>query len=168
MRGRSALAVAAAALVAAALTATAIADHRHNDRKLTVASHGLYTKATLGTNCDTESDHEGGAVTRCSDAVYPLETRGRLPVHPRGHVGLRTSARATRVTVSFFRVTDDDRVRSVGSSRRARMHDDTGRRWRLRLPRDLPRRANILDAFIRYPDGDGDFWAGIRVHGRHR
>jgi hypothetical protein len=83
-------------------------------------------------------------------------------------VGLRTSAPATRVSVSFVRVKEDGRFRRIGPSKRARMHDDSGRRWRLRLPRDLPRRANVLDAFIRYPDGDGDFWAGIRVHGRHR
>lgn len=160
---KTALGAAAALLAAVAFVTTASAHISREERRLTVSSHGLFEKATLGSFCEAHGNH--GV---CATAAYPLETRGRLPVHPRGHVGLRTSARATRVTVSFYRVTDDDRVRSVGSSKRARMHDDTGRRWRLRLPRDLPRRANILDAFIRYPDGDGDFWAGIRVHGRHR
>ena len=156
-------AIAGALLAAVALAATAAAHISRDERRLTVSSHGLFEKATLGSFCEAHGDH--GV---CADAAYPLETRGRLPVHPRGHVGLRTSAPATRVSVSFVRVREDGRFRHVGPSKRARKHDDTGRRWRLRLPRDLPPRANVLDAFIRYPDGDGDFWAGIKVHGRHR
>jgi hypothetical protein len=160
---KRALGAATALLAAVAFVTAASAHISREERRLTVSSHGLFEKATLGTFCEAHGNH--GV---CADAGYPLETRGRLPVHPRGHVGLRTSAPAERVSVSFVRVRDDGHFRFVGPTKRARMHDDTGRRWRLRLPRDLPRRANILDAFIRYPDGDGDFWAGIRVHGRHR
>jgi hypothetical protein len=125
-----------------------------------VSSNHLYVKATRGSYCYFRTSGNT-AVGECGDAIYPLPTRGELPVHGRSRVGLHVGTRATRVDIALIRV-EGDEFDYVGRSRRADPSDSTGRHWHARLPRHL-RGANVLDVSVRYPHGGGsDNWAGIR------
>jgi hypothetical protein len=110
-------------------------------------------RATTGSFCWNSAD--GGI---CADSAYPLRVRGRLPVEPRERVRLRIRDHARRVHVSLVRVKSPRSFDEVGWGTRAKR---IGKHlWRFRLPGDL-QRANVLDVFAEYRQGDASFWAGL-------
>lgn len=167
--GRRRAIVGALAVAAAGAFATqAPASHQDPPYRLKVSSHGLTANATLGSFCQSVSNHDGTGSSFCADAAYPLETRGRVPVHPGARVRFKTNYRARSVSVAPVHFSRDGERFGYGDSRRARPRGDAGRAWSVRLSGRLEPRTRALDVFIRYPGrGDADFWAGLNVHQRH-
>ncbi len=162
------IAVALAIVAAGTFAGQAPANHQDPPYRLKVTSHGLTARATLGSFCRSVSNHDGTGSTFCGDSAYPLETRGRVPVHPGGRVHLKTNYRAGSVTVAPVHFSRNGKRFSEGDGRRARPSGDAGRAWTVRLPKRLEPRTRALDVFIRYPGrGDADFWAGLSVHQAH-
>lgn len=151
-----------------ALAAPSSADHQDAPYRLTVASHGLTARATLGSFCQSVSYHDGTGSSFCGDAAYPLDTRGRVPAHPGGRVVLETNYPARSVSVAPVHFSKDGERFRYGESSRARPKGDRRRRWKVLLPNRFERRTRALDVFVRYSDGgDASFWAGFKVHPRH-
>lgn len=105
----------------------------------------------------------------CADYAYPLRTRGRLRVTAGDAVRLRfrhnpnIRDRIKAVHVSLVRVSGDN-IEFVGHVGPSTQNPRHASRWLVHLPSDL-HHANVLDVSVRYPGGDGDFWAGIRPTG---
>jgi hypothetical protein len=147
--------VKAGALAAIVTVAIGIGPAAAQPGPLRVRSNGEAVNATLGSSCWTEDGHGF-----CSDAIYPLRTHGKLPVAGGDLVRIRTAEPARRVTVELVQARGND-FRSLKSLGRARRSGDSRKKWRIRLPQSLGD-ATILDVFVRYPQGDGDFWAGLK------
>jgi hypothetical protein len=123
-------------------------------KRIWVESGGLYVRPALGAYCWM---HDRVGV--CADRVYPREVRGKLPVRPRGAVGLIVPDHARSVSAWLTRVRggEPERLRWKTTARRPTANPH---RWRLRLPARL-RGADRLDVFVRYSGGDASFSAGI-------
>ena len=142
---------------AVTLTATfaiaAPAADRHPQHDLTASSHQRTVQATRGTHCTPTA---GGMM--CADYAYPLETKGRLPVHGGGRITLEFGVKPEEIDPSLR----DRRSRSV--------HELTARGSGLtrtiRLPRTLPKGTDRLGVFVAYERGDADFEVDLRRH-RH-
>jgi len=115
-----------------------------------VRSGGRRLRAARGSSCWTTSDQEV-RVTMCADRRAP-RTKRALSVLPgrRLRVDMRTSTLLLRTT-----------LRRGHRRLRQRGLDDSGRRWLVRLPREMPRRV-VLDLFARYSKGDGSFGVTLR------
>lgn len=123
-----------------------------------VTIRGVTVRATAGDFCLRSQESESAVRTVCADAHYPLPVRGRLPARPGRWVTFDTTVEATRVEVGLIRLKNWQKSRFVG---RARRRNDDGTRWRIRLPKRL-RGAEILNIDVKYPNGEANFWAGIR------
>lgn len=157
------------AVASAGLAVPSLANHDPRPFRLEVSSHGLTARATLGTFCRSTSNHDGTGSTLCDDAAYPLDTRGRVPVHRGGRVHLELNYAARRVSVAPVHFSRDGERFHFGRPARVRRKDGDARRFVARLPNRLERRTRALDVFVRYRNGDdADFWAGLNVHPRHR
>jgi hypothetical protein len=148
-----ALTVAAPLAVALAAAAAAAAGDRNPQHELIGSSHHKTVRATLGTHCTAQN----GAM-RCADFGYPLDTKGRLPVHGGGRIVLRFGEEPEEIDPSLR----DRRSRSVHELT-AR---GTGLRRTIRLPRRLPRGSDRLGVFVGYERGDADFEIDLKRH-RH-
>jgi hypothetical protein len=137
----------------AVVAAVAPAAERHRQHDLTVTSHGRTLQATLGSHC-TRRD---GAML-CADMAYPLDTKGRLPVHGRGRLVLR------------FREAPAEIDPSLRNRRSRPVHElvarGRGLRRTIRLPRRLPPGSDRLGVWVGYERGDADFEVDLRRH-RH-
>ena len=125
---------------------------------LTLSSTGLTIKGKLGSYCLPL----GERASVCADAVFdPKPTRGRLPVRARGRVAITTGAAANLVTFQLIRAdTKAPEPEFTSKSLRARPLGSSGRRWVVRLPADL-KRADLVNVFVRYPNGDASFGARV-------
>jgi hypothetical protein len=143
----------ATAVLTVALTAAAPAGDRNPQHRLFGSSHHKTLRATLGTHCTAQN----GSM-RCADFAYPLDTKGRLPVHGGGRIVLRFGEEPEEVDASLR----DRRSRSVHELRTR----GTGLRRTIRLPRRLPRGSDRLGVFVGYERGDADFEIDLKRH-RH-
>jgi hypothetical protein len=146
-------ALALSALLVAAFAVAVPAAEKHPQHDLVASSHNREVAATLGSNCTPS----GGAM-RCEDRSYPLPTKKRLPVHPRGRITLE------------FRV-EPEEIDAQLRNRRSRSVFELEARGRgrvrtIRLPRPLPRGSDRLGVFVGYERGDADFEVDLRRH-RH-
>jgi len=151
-----------------ALAAPSSADHQDAPYRLTVASHGLTARATLGSFCQSVSYHDGTGSSFCGDAAYPLDTRGRVPAHPGGRVVLETNYPARSVSVAPVHFSKDGERFRYGESSRARPKGDRRRRCSGR--RHRARGCGARTGSVGAPSsggGDASFWAGFKVHPRH-
>lgn len=160
MRRLSVVAIAGVAALMA--VSPAIASAPDEPFSLEVSSHGQSVNASLGSFCDAYAE-----APYCSDSAYPLETHGRLPIHPGGRIALRPDASlgapALRVRVSIVRYERGDR-QYTSEPREARPTDTSGRVWVIQMPHRL-RGARILSIDVAYPDGsDANFEAAFTPH----
>ncbi len=164
-RRRAVVAIAGVAAIMAVSPAIAAAsDEPFN---LEVSSHGKSVNASLGTFCEVAPE----AGSYCDDAAYPLETHGRLPVHPGGRIVLRPDSPgrpgvgASKVSFRFFRYQGEDPQYTHGSElKEARPTDGSRRAWVVQLPNDL-RGARRLSIHVTYPDdGYAHFEAAFTPH----
>ena len=116
-------------------------------RELTAASHGDRDWAALEHSswCPEGEDF-------CMDTWidYAAPDRwDRLPIHPGGFLRLRTGRSARAVSVSF-----------EGTRRAAKRRDESGRRWRVRVPQSAKGKMFLgIVADYRYRK-DGKTWGG--------
>lgn len=150
------LATVAIALVAA----TAPAAGTDPRLRLDVALGDQAIRATSGSYC-LQTPLPGGVSSGvCADSAYPLKTRGRLTLKAGGTLRLTFGGRPTSVRLRMLRGTD---LQSTVVLKRILVpYRGDRRRYRLRLPQRL-RCARIADVFVRYADGDADFWAAVRA-----
>ena len=146
-------ALAAVPVLVAALAAAVSAGERHPQHDLTASSHHRTLQATRGAHCTPTAD---GMV--CADYAYPLETKGRLPVHGGGRVRLEFAVEPEEIYPELR----DRRSRSI-LELTAR---GNGLERRIRLPRELPRGTDRLGVFVMYERGDADFEVDLKRH-RH-
>jgi hypothetical protein len=146
-------ALTAAAVITVTVSAAAPAVDRNPQHQLLAKSHHKTLRATLGTHCTAQD----GSM-RCADYAYPLNTKGRLPVHGGGRIVLRFGEEPEEIDPSLR----DRRSRSV----RELTARGTGLRRTIRLPRRLPRGSDRLGVFVGYERGDADFEIDLKRH-RH-
>jgi hypothetical protein len=128
-------------------------------RQASVTVHGHTVRAALGTNCLPGKSSGGYMTYVCADADGTPGTKRRLAVAPRDRVLITVGARARHVDVGLVRSTPNGQ--SEFGWRKARRRAGHPRQWVTRLPGRL-RGADILDAAVRYRDGDADFGVSIR------
>ena len=156
--------VAAALTVATALAvaATVIAHDPPRPPDAAVTIRGLTATAATGSYCipDPDGGNSEASANVCADVLYPLHPHGRLPAPPgtRARIDLKTTTRA--VSARLVRRDGDD-YEFVGPQLHGHATGDRKRVWRVRLPDHL-HGAQILDVSVEYPDGEADFWVGIR------
>jgi hypothetical protein len=124
---------------------------------LHVAGAGKVVQATPGSYCLTS---EGKPV--CANGAYPLQTAGRTILRPGRTLRIRSAMAPASVHLRLLahrRLSDP----AVLEADLAPLNGDP-RRFLLRLPKRIPC-ARIADVFVRYPDGDADFWAAVVVPG---
>jgi hypothetical protein len=115
--------------------------------ELTAASHGDRDWALLESS-DWCQEGEEFCIQRQVDYAVP-ERWDRLPIHPGGVIRLRTGKSARAVSVSF-----------EGTRRAAKRRDDSGRRWRVRVPQSATGKMFLrIVADYRYRK-DGKRWGG--------
>ncbi len=128
--------------------------------------HALTIRSTVGSYCVAGRPHGHVHPAMCADYVYPLPTRGRLPVRAGDRLALRfrhnprilDSVRSA--TARPLRVHGQD-FHAVGASVKPRRTRNGSDRWRLRLPRDIGD-ANVLAVSVTYRGfGDCEFWIAI-------
>ncbi len=120
--------------------------------RLVLTSGGLMIRAALGSRClyDRPPGDEPRNIL-CTDVlVSPLPTRAALPVKGGRRLLIRTGAPATAVSVSYDKPnrTRTDSV-AVFGSRKARRVDETGLRWRTKLPKRVGA-ARVVRVFVRF------------------
>jgi hypothetical protein len=140
------------ALVLAIAAATGAAD-RHPQHDVVASSHARDVQAALGSHCTPSN----GAMV-CVDRTYPLETKGRLPVHARGRIVLEFRVPPEEIDPQLR----DKRSRPV----RELTAKGNGLVRTIRLPRVLPPGSDRLGVFVGYERGDADFEIDLRRH-RH-
>jgi hypothetical protein len=125
-----------------------IAARAPNEREeLTAASHGDRGWALIQSS-DWCPEGEDFCMHREVDYAVP-DRWDRLPIHPGGVMRLRTGESARAVSVSF-----------EGTRRAARSRDDSGLRWRVRVPRTV-RGKMFLGIVVDYSyRKDGKRWGG--------
>lgn len=161
-----------AAAVVAPTLALAADGGRSMPRQPLVSAGDATVAATVGTHCVRQTSEAGEPVGGyCADYRYPLATRGRLPVEPRGLVRLRfrdnpqLADDVTGASVSLIRRRGED-FESLRWSASAVPVDDGSGTFRVRLPERL-RGANVLSVTVGYDGGgDANFWAGLDARGR--
>ena len=144
-------------LILGALATTAPAAGDDPRLRLHVAGAGKVAQATPGSYCLSD-----GQQAICSDAAYPLRTTGRTSLVGGRTRRVRSGAVPKQVHLRLLanrRLSD----RAVFEADLTPLDRDP-RRFVLRLPKRL-RCARIADVFVRYPDGDADFWAAVTVPG---
>jgi hypothetical protein len=125
-----------------------IAARTPNQRgELTAASHGDRDWAALESS---DWCPEGGDFCRSTILDYAVPERwDRLPIHPGGVMRLRTGKPARAVSVKF-----------EGKRCAAKRRDDSGRRWRVRVPQSARGKTFLgIVADYRYRK-DGEWWGG--------
>lgn len=134
--------------------------------RLRLAFAGLSTLATsLITGCRdynepprlVEPEAPQATASACVAPSGPPPVAGRLPVAPGGRLTVTLGARATRLTARLERA-----GRRVGPPLRARRRDPAGRRWALRLPREL-RAADRIGFRASRGGPTNRFVAGLRA-----
>lgn len=132
---------------------------------LTLSRAGVKVRATVGGYC-LPVQNDPTEFAECVDSVYPLPIRRKLPVRAGSRITLRTKSPARRLRVRLLRVRGQDFNRVAGKVR-TRAVGESGKTWRLRLPRRLGR-ATALDLNVDYRPtgtarfgGTANFWAGI-------
>lgn len=135
---------------------------------LTVSAGGASTKASLASYCP-----HGGPSPPCVGSQIDPTPRIRLPVRPRQTLRLNlpeVDPAARRVIVVLGRSgrTRPNRAVTIWT-KRAAATGTTGRRWRVRLPRDV-RDASFVSARISYTgsrppavNGSARFIMGVRL-----
>jgi hypothetical protein len=142
--GRVAVVIGALSLIVVGPLEARIPDER---RELTAASHGDRDWAALDS---WDWCAEGQDFCMGGQIDYAVPDRwDRLPIHPGGVIRLRTGRPARGVSVSF-----------EGTRREAKPRDDSGRRWRVRVPQSATGKMFLrIVADYRYRK-DGKTWGG--------
>jgi hypothetical protein len=102
----------------------------------------------------------------CADAAYPLAVRGYVKVAPGQTIAVDTHLKALRVEAGLVSLEGSGPARTrrpvrVKELDAARPFNRKKTHWHLTLPYNL-RHATILELDVLYPNGDANFWAGIR------
>lgn len=147
---------AGAALLALAGAAGAAGDSRVlGPPRAIVTSHGVSLSAARGAFCWPQASGEEA----CVAGTGLPRTRRAVPVHRRGVLRVDTRVPAERIVVR--RVGSD-----VAYARARKRSSGPARRWRVRLPRRVARRVNLL-LDVTYSEGQALFGVALKRH-RHR
>jgi hypothetical protein len=150
------------AILAVAATAAAAPAAGTDPRLILDTAFGSQVvRATAGSYCLRTPRPDGTAQGLCADSIYPLRTRGSLTLAGGGALRLVFGGRPTSVHLKLLRSRNPADASAVIETRLAPVHGNR-HRYRLRLPRRLPC-AVIADVFVRYADGDADFWTALRT-----
>ena len=125
------------------------------EARVKVTTRGLTATPERGNSC-----LDGPDGTVCADHSYDPTPRGELPIRAGGRLVITTDVRAALVRVFV----EEPGPRPVYYGR-ARPLDETRRRWRFSLPKQL-RRGNALRILVEYPRGAGfaNFHLGVVLH----
>jgi hypothetical protein len=153
--------LALAIVVAGATAALAVGGAAPPPKKAWVTSHGLRAGTVLGSYCSSGTSKDGGGVSGCGEAAYPLHPRSYLPITRGSTVRANLRHRAKTVVASLLRV-EGHKTNDVTGSVEAKPVGSHRRVWRLHLPAELGG-ANVISIEARFkPSGDANFWAGVR------
>ena len=168
----AALVASALALAAPALAGSQRAHGGMTPRPMLAMDHALTIRSTVGSYCVSGRPHRHvhPATGMCADYVYPLPTRGKLPVSAGDRLTLRFRHnprildRVRHATVRPLRVQGQDFHAAGPAVTPRRAHGDPDR-WKLRLPAEIGD-ANVLAVSVAYRGfGDCDFWIALTPRG---
>ena len=140
------------------LAPSAIAQTTTPDYTKLFAKYGKKTvQAKLGGYC-----HPNAEGTGVCGGDYSRENMARLTIRRGGEMTVLVKHPATRIEWQAFRIdgrgheqrTDHGPAKAVTRSLK---------RWKLRIPRDLPRTTDVLRFIVRYPNAFSSFGVGTKV-----
>lgn len=148
------------ALLGTLIGPLAFAQSTFPDYKKLIARYGKKSiQATVGTYCVPKPDGTGD----CQSAEsYPLKTKGRLTVSRGGTITLLFGAPAGDVMWRAARLSKTGREVGTGYGR-AVVVTKTGKRWKIKLPKDLRRSSTIIGIEAQSTNAYASFEFAVKV-----